>query len=481
MIRRIAVGLATCVLAAPAMAQQPNLVEAKVVSSLDRTFVEPTCKLEGGGDFRVRSGRTYLSTAITGSGDQANRDRAARDGIRVISDAITGANQAKNPAAWYYLARLYLQKADLSGADSAFTRAQGLAPTCAADIQRYRYRTWATLVNAGAGYRKAEQNDSAMVMLRAADIIYRELPLGYITMADIFTATGQNDSALVYFGKAAATQPTDTIQVKIRNQALFNYGVLQLNAGRHADAVATFQSYLKLAPDDMTAKKALAQAYRATGRSDEAQALEREIIAAAGAGAAAGSGEGISERDLMEIAVKQFNDKNYADAATTFSKVTDMNPWNRDAWFNLANSYLALQDGAKLAEAGSHLLGIEPLSEYAHNLAAQGYRTAGNTDALFKMIVAREALLANVEIDRLTLTGSEAKLMGKATGREARDENNKLLPAKPQTVTVEFLGQGGSVVATSELTIPALKPGETAELSTEAAGAGVTAWRYRLK
>ncbi|MDH4132899.1 MAG: hypothetical protein OEV95_13960, partial [Gemmatimonadota bacterium] len=176
-----------------------------------------------------------------------------------------------------------------------------------------------------------------------------------------------------------------------------------------------------------------------------------------------------------------FNDKSYADAAITFHKVTDINPWNRDAWFNLANAYLALQDGPKLGDAATHLLGIEPLSEYAHSLAAQGFRTAGNTDALFKVIVAREALLANVEIDRLAATSTGAKLLGKATGREARDENNKLLPQKPQAVTVEFLGQGGSVVATSEFTVPALKPGESTELSAEATGAGIQAWRYRLK
>ncbi|TFH66995.1 MAG: tetratricopeptide repeat protein [Gemmatimonadales bacterium] len=481
MIRRIAVSLFACTLATSAAAQEPNAVEARVISSLDRAFVEPGCKLEGGGDYRVRSGRTYLNTALTGSGNQANRDRAARDGERVVSDAITGAKQDKNPAAWYYLGRLFLQQADLVGADSAFTRAQALAPDCAADIQKYRYRAWAALVNAGAQYRKSEQDDSAMVMLRAADIIYRELPLGYTSMADIFTSSGQNDSAIVYYGKAAATQPTDTVQVKIRNQALYNYGVLQLNAGRHADAIGTFQSYLKLVPDDMPAKKALAQAYRATGRTEEAQELERDLVEAAGAGSVAVVGEGISERDLMEIAVKQFSDKDYGAAATTFSKITELNPWNRDAWFNLANAYLAMEDGPNLAKSAVHLLAIEPLSEYAHSLAAQGYRTAGDTDALFKMIVAREALLANVEMDHLAVTSAEATLTGKATGREARDENNKQLPAKPQIAVVEFLGEGGGVVASAELTIPALKPGESVPLSAEAAGAGISAWRYHLK
>jgi tetratricopeptide (TPR) repeat protein len=161
--------------------------------------------------------------------------------------------------------------------------------------------------------------------------------------------------------------------------------------------------------------------------------------------------------------------------------VTAINPWNRDAWFNLANCYLALQDGAKLAEAASKLVEIEPLSEYAYSLVAQGHRMAANSDGVFKAIVGREALLANVEIDRLTLAGGKASLSGKATGREARDENNKVLPAKAQTIVVEFLGKGGEVTATMEAVVPALKPGESAPVAVEGSGAGVTAWRYRLK
>jgi hypothetical protein len=72
-------------------------------------------------------------------------------------------------------------------------------------------------------------------------------------------------------------------------------------------------------------------------------------------------------------------------------------------------------------------------------------------------------------------------LTGKVTGREAHDENNKLLPPKPQTVTVEFLGKDGSVVGSQDVRVAALKAGETAPFRAEAKGAGVRAWRYRVK
>jgi len=285
---RLVGSLLAIVGAAPLGAQQ-SPVAARVAGTLDTRFVEPTCDLPGGGDFRIRSGRTYLNSGITGSGDPANRVRALKDGVRVISDAITNAGQAKNPAAWYYLGRLYLHQGDLAGADSAFTRAATLAPQCGADIERYRYRTWAALVSEGLKFRQAGQDDSAMVMFRAANQIHRGLPLSFLSMADVFNAQKQNDSALVYFGLAAATEPSDTHQVKYRNQAAYNYAALLLNAQRTEEAVKAFRRYVQLEPGDPDGKKALARALRAAGNDPDAQAIERELLAASGGGGAAGS------------------------------------------------------------------------------------------------------------------------------------------------------------------------------------------------
>ena len=52
-----------------------------------------------------------------------------------------------------------------------------------------------------------------------------------------------------------------------------------------------FEKYLQRVPDDLSAKKALANAYRATGQTDKAQELEKALVAAGG-GAAAGAGVG---------------------------------------------------------------------------------------------------------------------------------------------------------------------------------------------
>jgi tetratricopeptide (TPR) repeat protein len=479
MIKVLAGGMLAALMAMPLAGQQPG-VASRVQGALDTRMVQPECKLEGGGDFRVSSGKTYLKTGIEGSGDPINKVNALKNGARVITEAITTAGQAKNPAAWYFLGRIYLQQGDVVGADSAFAKAESLAPGCKDDIRRYRYRVWAALVNAGSGFRKDKQDDSAIMLFRAANQIEQSLPLGYVFLADVMNDRGQTDSALYYFGRGAATEPTDSNMIKARNQSAFNHGVMLLNAGRGQDAVVALHRYLALQPTDVAGKKALAQAFRAAGKADSAQVLERELIASAGSTTGDPTGE-VSEDDLIGLAVKQFNDKNYKEAAATFEKVVARNPWNRDAIFNQANAYLALSDGVSMAKAAEKLITIEPLAEYDHSLRAQGYKLAKNQDGVYKAIVAREALLVNLEVSNFNPAADSATLTAKATGREARDEANKILPPKPLAITVEFLGDGGTVVASQDVQIPALKQGASQPIAATGKASGIKAWRYKVK
>ncbi len=476
MIRMAFVGAALLALAAAPLPAQQDGVASRVIGSLDPRLVQPDCKLDGG-DFRVSSGKTYLKTGIE-AGEPSNRARALRDGVRVVLEALTeGGLASKSAAAWYYLGRLYLQQGNVRGADSAFARAQVMAPGCTADITRYRVRVFSALFNAGAAFRQQKNNDSALVMYRAANDIHRGSPLAYINQAEIFSQGKQTDSALHYYARASETEPTDTLQIKARNQAVFNHGVLLLNNGRAAEAVVAFRRFRTLEPADAVGQRALAQAFRAAGMVDSALAIEHELVSSR----PSGDNSQVSESDLFDIGVQQFNDKNYKDAAETFGRITSRNPWHRDALFNQANAYLALQDGPNLAATAEKLLAIEPLSEHDYSLQAQGYKLAGNQDGVFKAIVAREALLVAMEVEGIKRTADGATLTGKATGREARDENNKVLPAKALTLIIEFMDHTGAVLANQEFQIPELKMGETVPVSVTATGSEIRAWRYRVR
>jgi tetratricopeptide (TPR) repeat protein len=445
---------------------------------MDTKLVDPSCQIKGG-DFRVSSGKTYLKTGIEGSGDPSNRIHAVKEGVRVTTEAING-GQSQSSAAWYWLGRLYLQQGDLVGADSAFNKAEQLSPGCKDDIGKYRHKAWAALVNGGNAFRQTKQDDSAIVMYRAATAIDPKMPLPYSNIAEIYNDRDQKDTALVYFQRAAATEPSDTSELQIRNQALFNSGVLLLNSGRAADAVPAFEKYTQAMPGDPSGKKALASAYRASGQTDKAQVLEKELVGMASAGAAAG-GEALTDADLFDLGIKQFGDKDYKDAAATFGKVIDHQPFYRDALFNQANAYLGLQDGANLAATAERLIGIEPMNEYDHKLRQQGYQLAGNKDKVLEAATAQFALPLSVEIDKMTLAGSNVSLTGKVTGRDAQTGSGKPIPAAPVTLVFEFLDATGQVLGSQEVNIPVLKAGASQPLQVSAKVDGVRAWRYRAK
>lgn len=459
-------------------AQQPALNE-RVAAAMPSKYEGASCGIKPN-HFKVSSGASYLKTSIETEVPE-NKVRSLGNGERVLLEAIKQNGQDKNPAAWYYLGRIYLRQGDLYHADSALTRAQALAPDCAKDIAGYRRMAWGALLNAGSKFEQEKNSDSALAMFRQAGVIYPGSPRVYYGMATIMNDKGQTDSAAYYFGQAASAgeNATDTIDVQIRDRSAFNQAALLLNAKKYDEAAAAFERYLKWNPKDVEAKRGLAGAYRGAGKVEQAQALEKELVAAGGAPSAAGAPT--ASQDLMSIGVNFYNEKKYPDAAAAFEKVVASEPYNRDALSNLSNTYLAMKNGAKLAESAAKLVAIEPLSENALKLLGEGYKQAGKVDQAVKTAEQVLALPADVKASNFVVSAGDAKLTLSATGRAAQTPSGKAIPPAPVAIVVEFLNAAGGVVATQEAQIPALKSGASEDIPVAGKGSGITAWRYRRK
>jgi PAS domain-containing protein len=117
--------------------------------------------------------------------------------------------------------------------------------------------------------------DSALALFRQANIVYRDKPSAYLTGGIIFANSGQIDSAIVYWEKAAEIAER-TNAVEDRNVATRNLGAMYQRANRHQEAIQALEKYLAWAPQDTEVKRALATSYRATGENDKAAALEKE-------------------------------------------------------------------------------------------------------------------------------------------------------------------------------------------------------------
>jgi tetratricopeptide (TPR) repeat protein len=454
-----------------AQAQQP-VVSDRVAQGMPSRYIPPDCGLKAG-HFKVSSGATYLKTGIE-TGVPANKTRALASGQKVLTEAINQNNQEKNPAAWYYLGRIYLQQGDLVGADSAFTKAEALSPQCKQEISKARYMGWVPLVNAGIDFTKAQNTDSALALFRQANVIYRDKPLAYLNGGIIFANAGQTDSAIAYWQKASEIGEQNNI-VEDRNIATRNWGAALQRANRHKEAIPVLEKYITWVPNDSEVKRALATSYRAAGDTEKAQALEKEVGGppAGPASAAAGSAS------QLNAAITLYNQKNYKEAAPAFEQLVATEPYNRDALYGLANSYIGLNNGPKLAETAARLAAIEPMNQEIIRMLATGQRKAKKEVLANKTAVQALSLPITVTVTRFAPTADGATITGTATGREAQTAQGKPIAAKPVTLIFEFLDNKGAVVANQEVQVPALKPDESQPIEAKGQGAGIAAWRYK--
>lgn len=477
---RILSALSLLALTATAAAAQQGRSD-RVAKAMPTSYQQPDCELKSG-HFKVSSGATYLKTGIETDVPE-NKDRVWGSGRKVLTESIEDNGQEKNGAAWYYLGRIYLHEGDVAGADTALARAEQLAPQCAKDIQNYRRNAWVALLQAGNTFEEQKNADSALAMYRFASRMNPASPISHYYVATLLNDKGQTDSAAVYFGRAASVaNVSDTAEVKFRDRSGFNEGAIYLSAKKYPEAVKAFERYVKWQPKDAEAKRGLAAAYRGAGQTDKAQALEQELIASGEAGAAGGGAAGgAGAQDLMSVGVNLYNDKKYAEAAQAFEQVAAAQPNDRDAVYNLTNTYLAMKDGPKLLGAAEKLVAIEPMNETAVKLVGEGYKLSGKVDEAVKTAEKVLAMPVDVKVNDFAPAGNGATLTATATGRAAQTPAGKPIPPAAVTLVFEFLDAKGTVVASQDAAVPALKAGEAHEIKAAGQGAGIAAWRYKQK
>jgi tetratricopeptide (TPR) repeat protein len=464
--------MAVAVVAMPLSAQMEANPRVMKIFAGGR-YLSPLCSLKG--DFRTSSAGTYLKTSVEGSEGGGRPDNDKRVGIiKKAKDQALAAIEAnpKGGAGWYYLGRSELLLGNLTGADTAFTKAAELAPDCAEEIKGYRQQAWQPLVTAASATKDPAEGEQ---LLREANTISRDYPQGFFGMGIIFANTEKYDSAAAYFAIAAEKSQNNPQLAEQRQSALRNLGIMLQAAEKHTEAVTAFRSFLASSPDDAQVRRAMATSLRLSGQAEEAEKIESAMLASSIADGTA------TMSDLLNRGITLFNEQKYDEAAKFFGMVLEKEPFNHDALFNLANVHFAKKDGAKLVEAAERLIAMEPLNSTNVKLLGEGYRTIGNQDKLLSTIGQVMAMPTELTIEFFQPQAAGAKLVGSAKGLAAKTIEDKPLPAAAKTVTFEFLAKDGSVVASKEVAIPALTAGQPHAIDIEVQGAGIIAWRYTAK
>lgn len=449
--RHVPTALALALVAAPlasASGQQGNQRVVLAMVKQGGAASPAACKAGFATSGKVGDGLKDLRSAMEQKDDQ-KRAFSLGEAQKKLADAA--GKEPKNPTAWLYLGRAYLYQGDLAGADSAFTRAEALAPDCKDDTQRYRQAAWVPLVNDGVDFVKADKNDSAAVLFRQANTIFRGQPNGFAGLGVIYANQGQTDSAIVYLKKAADVA-TEANLPEDRNNATLNLGILLNRAKRYDEAVKTFEQYRTWAPNDTAAAKSLAAAYRGAGQADKAAALEKQF----GIAPTEVPGSGEATTATFNQGVEAFNAGKFDEAGNLFGQVFEKQPYNHDALLNQATAYFKGKNGSKLVTAATKLTELEPMNEIAVQLLEQGYRMTQQTDKQVATVAQRRMLPVKVESKGVTISPTEIKLAMAATGRDARDAKDRPIKPGPVALSFELLGQDGSVLSTQTVTLPPL-------------------------
>ncbi|HEV8201696.1 MAG TPA: fused MFS/spermidine synthase [Candidatus Polarisedimenticolia bacterium] len=147
-------------------------------------------------------------------------------------------------------------------------------------------------------------------------------------------------------------------------------GRLLVGAGRTADAIDPLAQHLARHHDDKEAQALLVRAYDASGRTDEAQALERRLAPDAAAQA---------EHRLQE-GLAAFNSGNLAAARTALLQARDYAPEDHRVAFLLARTLRAGGDRAGAIAAIEQFLHLRPDTPWALGFLSQLFGEDGQTE-----------------------------------------------------------------------------------------------------
>jgi cytochrome c-type biogenesis protein CcmH/NrfG len=455
----------------PATAQTNDAVAKAMFDQAGGRYTPPACSADKGKQFNVSSGYTYLKSAITGKQDPKPLLASAN---RVITEAIVTDGQDKAVSAWYGLGWVDLFQGDVAGADTALARAEKLGPDCKAEIDKLRRIAYTPIYNSGVTALQDGDTTGALQFLRQAEKVRPGSTYPSYFIGVIYADRGNNDSALAYFAKVASNTSTDSNDVKLRGRAAYAQAAILINSGKAAEAVPLLEKYVQANPGDADAKTALARAYRATGETAKAQALDAQTGSTTAAGPTANS-------ELGE-ANKLYNAKDYAGALVLLNKVLAAEPTNVSALQAQANSYLGLKDGPQLTASAAKLAALEPFNQDALKLQRAGYqiqKMPKEANAVSEQILQMPIF---IQVTELTLKAASATLGGTARGLPAMDaKTTKPIAPAPITVTFHMLDKSGTTVATQDVTFEPLAPDATKDFSFEAKGEGITSYKYVVK
>ena len=408
---------------------------------------------------------------------------------------------------------------DLVGTlDSAFKIVEAAKPNCSDNTAYYRggHKYYLDVANGAINSLNADKLDSAVYYATQANRLFPASPYGTMVLGSVAAKRNDNTTAVRYWMQAAEAAERDTSYRDVRRQMLANSGSVYLNtaqsatgAERNAAARKAAETYALL-----IAVPGTKGSYMYGGRQNYQTALLLVGDTAAfvkSYEALLANPSAYEYQDLLNSAVNAARSNRQADAARLFEGTLALNPWNRDALFNLAVTYLALEQNVKVSPITTRLVAVDPGNPENYNLGARAYlslakvaQTAKKTavaaaynDSTLTWYTKGNKLPVEVTFTEFSPTESQVIIGGSVLDRRDKIDADAAttrpvrgkapakpaassLPARAVTLRFEALDKAGAVIGSETVTTEALTPGKSVKFTVKMSAPNVMAYRYTI-
>ena len=408
--------------------------------------------------------------------------------------------------------------------DSLFRIVETAKPLCTDYTAYWRagQKFYLDLVNNAINAMNSDKLDSAEYYASQANKLYALSPYGTMILGGVYSKRGNVPKALEYWTKAADAANRDTSYRDVRRQMLANIGSAYIDAAGSASGAEKVAAYRKAADTytQLIAIPGTKGQYLTGGR----QQLETAYLLAGDTAAAAKVWEPMlanpSEyeyNDLLNSAVNAARANRSADAGKLFEATLAQNPYNRDALFNVAVTYLTLEQNDKIGPVVERLVAVDPGNPENYNLAARAYLSLNKAASAAKKTALATAyndttvtwynrgnnLPIEVTFTEFSPNDKNVTIAGSILDRRDRIEANAPQPAAkpvkgakgkttaakpepktfaPKTVTLSFtaLDKTGQALGTETVTTEPLAPGQRGRFKFTINAPNVVAYRYKI-
>ncbi|MEP6729585.1 MAG: FxLYD domain-containing protein [bacterium] len=409
--------------------------------------------------------------------------------------------------------------------DSLFKIVEVAKPMCGDYTAYWRagQKFYLDVVNGAINSLNADKLDSAEYYATQANKLYALSPYGDMVLGSVASKKGNAAKATEYWSKAAEVAGKDSSYRDVRRQMLANIGGAYMEAAGAASGADKAAQARKAA--DVYAQLIAVPGSKGSYLSGGRQQLQNAYLMAGDTAAAAKTWEPLianpsayEYQDLLNSAVSAARANRPADAGKLFEATLTQNPNSRDALYNVAVTYLTMEQNDKVGPIATRLVSVDPGNPENYNLAARAYLSmakaaekakksamaAAYNDTTLTWYNKGNTLPIEVTFSEFSPTDKQVVIAGTVADRRDKVEgnNNAATPAakpakgkpaakpaaaasktfdpKPTTLKFEALDKAGAVVGTETVTTKPLRPGEKDRFKVTIAGPNVVAYRYSI-